>query len=402
MMNWLFTDMDAYFASVEQYLRPELRGRPVGIIPVETDFTCVIAASYDAKRHGVKTGTGVRDARRMCPGIKLVKARPSVYVEKHHELLRSVDQIAQVEKVYSIDEWSVQLRGPQREPAAARHLAEEVKRKVLNDFGPWLSCSIGVAPTRLLAKIASGLGKPNGLTVLSADDLPGRLEHLKLTDLCGISSGMLARLQAHGVHTVRQLWETDQREATRIWGSVSGGQWWAGFHGIDLPEVATRRSSMSHGSVLAPEFRTEEGAKLILSRLICKLGQRLRRHGYVAQTLRVSLRDERGGRYGDEIGVPLVNDTATMLHQFFRLWERRRPNGQAIKKVDLVVGGLKLATEVSRPLIEEFDKLARASKAVDAINLRWGASKVYFAPMHNCRQAMENKIAFGRIPDASD
>ena len=75
---------------------------------------------------------------------------------------------------------------------------------------------------------------------------------------------------------------------------------------------------------------------------------------------------------------------------------------RAIKKVDVVVGGLKLATEVSRPLIEEFDKLARASKAVDAINLRWGAAKVYFAPMHDCRQAMENKIAFGRIPDASD
>src|SRR5262245_53022329 len=107
MMNWLFTDMDAYFASVEQHLRPELRGRPVGVIPVETESTCVIAASYDAKRYGVKTGTGVRDARRLCPGIKLVKARPSIYVEKHHELLRSVDQIAQVEKVYSIDEWSV-------------------------------------------------------------------------------------------------------------------------------------------------------------------------------------------------------------------------------------------------------------------------------------------------------
>lgn len=113
-------------------------------------------------------------------------------------------------------------------------------------------------------------------------------------------------------------------------------------------------------------------------------------------------RDERGGRDGDEIGVPRIHDTATLLHQFIKLWERRRPAVRAIKKVDVVVGGLKLATEVSRPLIEEFDKLARASKAVDAINLRWGAAKVYFAPMHICRQAMENKIAFGRMRDASD
>lgn len=112
--------------------------------------------------------------------------------------------------------------------------------------------------------------------------------------------------------------------------------------------------------------------------------------------------NKRGGRDGYKIGGPRIHDTATLLHQFFKLWERRRPAVLAIKEVDVVVGGLKLATEVLRPLIEEFDKLARASKAVDAINLRWGAAKVYFAPMHNCRQAMENKIAFGRIPDASD
>jgi DNA polymerase-4 len=79
-MNWMLTDMDAYFASVEQSLRPELRGRPVGVIPVETESTCVIAASYDAKLLGVKVGTGVREARSLCPGIVLVKARPKIYV----------------------------------------------------------------------------------------------------------------------------------------------------------------------------------------------------------------------------------------------------------------------------------------------------------------------------------
>src|SRR5271154_5913019 len=90
-MNWLFIDMNSYFASVEQHLRPDLRGRKVAVIPVESENTCVIAASYDAKRCGVKTGTRVRDAKRLCPEIALVKARPDVYVKTHHAILRSID-----------------------------------------------------------------------------------------------------------------------------------------------------------------------------------------------------------------------------------------------------------------------------------------------------------------------
>src|SRR5271154_2905282 len=103
-MNWLFIDMNSYFASVEQHLRPELRGRAVAVIPVESEHTCVIAASYDAKIHGVKTGTRVSDARRLCPGITIVKARPDIYVQVHHAILRSVDKCAPIHKVYSIDE----------------------------------------------------------------------------------------------------------------------------------------------------------------------------------------------------------------------------------------------------------------------------------------------------------
>jgi DNA polymerase IV len=259
-MNWMLTDMDSYFASVEQYLRPELRGRPVGVIPVETDSTCVIAASYDAKRLGVKVGTLVREARQLCPGISLVKARPQIYVQVHHRILQSVDQCALVDRVYSIDEWTIQLRGETRQPDKAQKLARDIKRRLLEDFGPWLTCSVGIAPTRLLAKIASDLQKPDGLTVLSVDDMPQRIANLSLDDLCGISDGMLARLNRFGIHNIRELWEVSREEAVRVWGSVSGAHWWAGFHGHDEPEPPTRRRAMSHSNVLAPQFRNEAGA----------------------------------------------------------------------------------------------------------------------------------------------
>lgn len=398
-MNWMLTDMDSYFASVEQYLRPELRGRPVAVIPVETDTTCVIAASYDAKRFGVKTGTGVREARRMCPGLVLVKARPKIYVQMHHRVLRSMDRSAEVHRIYSIDEWTVRLRGGDRDPERARTIARDIKRRTREEFGPWLTCSIGIAPSRLLAKIASGLEKPDGLTILSVADMPGRVEHLSLEKLCGIGQGMVARLHRHGIRNVRDLWGLSRDQSVRAWGSVAGAQWWAGFHGIDEPEQPTARRSMSHGSVLEPRFRTEEGARCIMVRLVCKLGHRLRRDGYLAGSLRISVRDEYGGGFADEIGLPAVDDTPTLLQQFARLWGRRPPLGRVIKKVDVCVGGLVLASQVSQPLFGEIEKLRRLSRTLDKINERWGPSTVYFGTLHDYRHPMENKIAFGRIPD---
>ncbi len=401
-MNWLMTDMNSYFASVEQYLRPELRGRPVAVIPLETDSTCVIAASYDAKRRGVKTGTGVREARQLCPGIALIKARPAIYVQVHHRILQSVDQCAEVHRIYSIDEWTVHLQGDNRHPEQAQNLAQDIKRKLLADFGPWMTCSIGIAPTRLLAKIASNLQKPDGLTLLPIDDLPGRIEHLSLKDLCGISNGMLARLDKHGIRNIRALWEVSREQAVRIWGSVTGAHWWAGFHGHDEPEIPTRRRSMSHGNVLEPRFRNEAGARAIMVRLVCKLGHRLRQSGYLARSLRISVKDVQGSRISEEIGLPSVDDTPTLLHQFYKLWERRTPGGYPIKKVDVCVAGLVLASQVSRPLFDEIEKLQRVSQTIDAINDRWGSSTVYFGPVHDYRHLMENKIAFGRIPDELD
>jgi DNA polymerase-4 len=320
----------------------------------------------------------------------------------HHRILQTVDKCAEVERVYSIDEWTVRLRGEQQRPEQAQRLAQDIKGEILKDFGPWMTCSIGIAPTRLLAKIASNLQKPNGLTVLPVGDLPSRLESLRLKDLCGISHGMLARLDQHGIRNIRELWEVSREQAVSIWGSVLGAQWWAGFHGHDEPEVPPRRRSMSHGNVLDPQFRNEEGARGILVRLVCKLAQRLRRSGYLAKSLRIAVKDVVGGRFSTEIDLPAVDDTPTLLQQFYKLWQRRPPGGYPIKKVDVCVGGLVLASQVSRPLFSEVEKLQRVSHTLDKINERWGSSSVYFGPMHHYRQPMENKIAFGRIPDEVD
>lgn len=405
--NWLFIDMNSFFASVEQHLRPELRGRMVGVIPVQSEGTCIIAASADAKRLGVKVGTRVRDARRLCPEIVLVKARPAVYVNVHKAVGRSIDRCAPIHKVYSIDEWAIRLMGTEQDPGHATDLAHRIKREIRRDFSPWLTCSIGIAQTRLLAKIASDLHKPDGLTTLHASELPGRLERQQLNDFPGIAGAMLRRLHAAGVRTVRQLWDLSPQESRRIWGSVQGEIWWHGFHGTDLPEAPTRRRSINHSNMLPPEHRDDAGAHAVLVRLLCNAAHRLRYHGHVAYRLHIHVRTYTGRDWDTDTALDGTQDTLTIVRVFESLWRARpwafgdEPEWRPFAKVTITLSGLKPLTEAAPTLFEATRPAPPLSHAIDRITQRWGRNAVYFGSVHHCRHAMEDKIAFGRIPDES-
>jgi DNA polymerase IV len=135
VLNVLYVDMNSYFASVEQQLRPELRGRPVAVVPVEADTTSCIAASYEAKAFGVRTGTRVGDAKAMCPGLVLVMARTDEYIKMHHAMQTAIDSVLPVAMVHSIDEVSCRLLGTQRQPDVALRLAQAVKQATARRCG---------------------------------------------------------------------------------------------------------------------------------------------------------------------------------------------------------------------------------------------------------------------------
>src|SRR6185437_6694085 len=156
-LPWLLLDLNSYFASVEQELRPELRGRPIAVVPVMADTTCSIAASYEAKAFGVRTGTRVSDAKQMCPGIVLVEGRHEVYVDYHNRIVEAVEQCVPVSAVLSIDEMASSLVGREQPLSAALNLAQRIKASIRENVGSTLRCSIGLAPNRYLAKIASDM-----------------------------------------------------------------------------------------------------------------------------------------------------------------------------------------------------------------------------------------------------
>jgi DNA polymerase-4 len=397
-VNYLYVDMNSYFASVEQQLRPELRGRPVAVVPVQAETTCCIAASYEAKQRGVRTGTAVHEARRLCPGISLVEARPHEYVRMHHRIHQAVDSCVPVQAVLSIDEMVCRLAGADRPVEGARRLAERIKAILRREVGPYLRCSIGLGPNRTLAKVAADMQKPDGLTVIRALELPGRLHELALRDLPGVGPRMEQRLLSWGVTTVKRLCELSAVELARIWESKLLGQsWWHRLRGDDLPEPPTRRRTVSHSRVLPPDWRDDRHAGEILLRLTEKVAARLRHLGCWTGSIGVWSQDLGTRSWQERRRLSLCQDTSTLLAVVGQIWGRK-PAGRPLK-IGVVLSELVENGNATPPLWETERKLTALSHAMDRVNQRYGSHSLYFAALHDVLEEAPTRIAFTNIPD---
>ncbi|NJN36759.1 MAG: hypothetical protein HC794_06490 [Nitrospiraceae bacterium] len=223
---------------------------------------------------------------------------------------------------------AIRLLRDEQQPERAITLARRIKAQVYSDLSPALRCSVGIASTRLLAKTACDLQKPDGLTCLTDNLLPDALAGLSITDIPGISTGISTRLRRAGVLSVTDLWELARGDCRRLWGSVQGEYFWCGLHGVDAAEPPTRRSSMGHAHVLPPVYRNEAGVHALLVRLLCKLGTRLRFHGYFAHQLHAtSSAFQDPLQWARDIPLPCVQDTPTLLKHLDRLWSQRPQSG---------------------------------------------------------------------------
>ncbi|MBI2605963.1 MAG: DNA polymerase [Deltaproteobacteria bacterium] len=409
-LRWLLVDFNAYFASVEQQERPELRGKPVAVVPSLVDTTCAIAASYEAKAFGIKTGTLVRDVRRLCPKAQIVEARPDLYVKYHDRLVGAVESCLPVSAVLSIDEMACRLGGGDRDEAAARKLAREVKAAV-RGVGGVLRCSIGIAPNRFLAKLASDTQKPDGLVVLRARDLPGSIQHLGARELCGIGPRMERRLAARGVRTVADLFALTPAEMRAAWGGVNGDRFYRSLRGEEVDREESARKSIGHSHVLAPELRTPEKALAVAERLIHKVAARLRSNGLWARGFSLHVRFQGDGGKGSatswnadawsrQARLLECQDTLTLLETVRRLWKEAmeeapmdRPFGVGVAVFDLVEDAHHTFSLFSE------DRRAQLSRAMDRINEKFGRDSTYFGGVRGADFTAPMRIAFTQIPD---
>lgn len=398
MVRYLFIDMNSYFASVEQLDNPNLRGRPVGVAPVLAETSCCIAASYEAKRWGVKTGTGVRDARLICPDIVIVEAHPRRYVEVHHAIVKAVEKVIHVDKVMSVDEMACKLLGQERDVAQACQLGLDIKAAIRQKVGESLTCSVGIGPNVMLAKVAADMQKPDGLTIIEQHELPGRLEVLDLEDLPGIGPRMRKRLNKQGIVTIRQLCQLSLRELSQQWESkVQGERWYHALRGEDISDIATRRSSVGHSHVLPPQLRTETDAWAVLQRMLYKAAMRLRHDHLKAQSITVQLNYLGRDSWRLRERIDPTGDTPTLLRVLHHLYWQK-PVGK-ILKVGVVLGDVVEGSQIPNHLFEHDRHLLALSQVMDRVNHRFGIQGAYFGGLHHVLQRAPMRIAFNRIPN---
>jgi DNA polymerase-4 len=416
-VNWLFLDMNSYFASVEQQVQPRLRGKPTAVVTVDVDSTVCIAASYEAKAFGVSTGTALGEAQKKCPDLNVVVARHEIYVEYHKKIIAAVEQnCLHISKIISIDEMECRLRGRDTQISNAQELARQVKQAIYS-VGEMLHCSVGLAPNRFLAKVASNMKKPDGLITLTADQLPQILFSLKPRDLPGIGHNMEQRLLKQGIATMEQLWQFDMDQMTQLWGGVLGTRMWLKLRGIDFDERESQTTSISHQHVLPPELRTREQACAVGKKLLHKAAVRLRKAKLwtSAMVIYVLFSRDQNSKNGDSKGYwmhhdrplweaslrfPSCQDTMTLVNVFQEAWKdcpKRRPVMVSVALLDLMPENMRNMT-----LFDEMyggGKFDRLAQAMDSVNAKYGSTTLYLGGIHNVRNAAPPRIAFKSIPD---
>jgi len=334
-----------------------------------------------------------------------------------------VERCCPVAHTPSIDEMVCQLMGREREPPNARRIALEIKQAIKDDVGETLRCSIGMAPNRYLAKIASDMQKPDGLIGLLPSQLPRAIAHLALRDLPGVGARTEKRLNGKGITTMEQLLALDRPGMHKLWDSVWGDRLYHWLRGADTgddgaPVPTDVQKSLGHSHVLGPEFRSDEGAWSVAHKLLHKASMRLRMEkfycGSMAVSIKYALTREQAERveskkhssgiqgtgWGMEARFRECQDTLSLLDVLKKTWAKR-PQGPEYAKpffVGVTLRDLMPEADHQDDLFGEPDNRNQLSATMDKLNLKYGHSTLHFAGMLPARETAPTRIAFTQIP----
>lgn len=404
----LYLDFDGFFASVEQLREPRLRGRPVGVVPYQGGGrTCIIACSREAKARGVKSVMMVDEARAVCRDLVLVPQKPDLYRRAHNALVSEIGTVIPVDQVKSIDELSCWLDRKHR--AAPHELADRIKTVIRYNIGATLTCSIGMAANRHLAKIASDTRKPDGLVIWHPEDVPAQLARLKLADIPGIGRSMAKRLARAAVVDIPGFMALQPKQARALWRNVTGERLWYALHGYAVESPETERNMFGHSRVLPPDGRGLDDARVMGRLLLTKAARRMRRANFYASALYLSLRGyERS--WGDVEALGEVADDMAILAAFARLWEHVVaviPPATKILRLSVTLGELTDAGARQPDLFANDDaerqRCETLTQAMDSLNARYGQTVVSLGPWAPPAGGnVGSKISYTRIPEAED
>lgn len=395
--------MNAFFASCEQHAQPELRGKPVGVTPALGPSACIVAASYEAKAHGITTGWRAGEALRRLPDLILVPGNHRYYTEVHNKILHFLQsEIAPTVKVLSVDEFGIPLDKHEQWTPNAHTLALRIKEGICDIFSPYLRCSVGIAPNMYLAKLGTEIQKPNGLVILQHHTLLDAFVQLKLRDLPGINWAMSRQLNALGIRTPVDFYHASQSFLHAALG-IAGDAWWYNLHGYNLKHSNGFRAndqpkSISHSHVLAPAYRTKSKGRAVLYKLWIKVADRLRDKDLATSHIAVMVRGHTQ-RWEYTATVTPTQNVFTVFKHIAHAYEHELPERFTPKQILVVCHAL--SPHIPEPVSlfpDASPKVSQLFTASKYLNHRYGRWTVKPASLLLAGDAAPNRITFQK-PD---
>ncbi|MBI2355402.1 MAG: DNA polymerase IV [Deltaproteobacteria bacterium] len=378
----LHIDMNAFFASVEQQANPELRGRPIAVTG-SGHRTVITTSSYEARAFGVKTGMAVWEARRCCPELIIVIGDNRKYTHTSREIMAMMLDYTPEVEVFSIDEAFMDVTHSLSIFGTPENIAFELKARIRNRFG--ITCSIGIAPNKLLAKLASDMQKPDGLTTIPPEGIAGVMERLPVKDLCGIGRNTERQLALMGIRTCGELGRCAEERLTRKFGILGPRLRRMGQGRDDSPVVPfgeeAEVKSVGHSMTLERDIEAREDILRVLLRLSEMVGRRARRYNVSGRTVSLYI------RYADFFSS---FGRQTTLKNYINLSDEiyRAALGildsvtleQPVRLMGVTLSNLNHQAE-QLPLFEEERKRLFATRAMDEVNSRFGDTAVTFGTL---------------------
>ena len=375
-------DMNAFFASVEQQANSELRGKPIAVIG-SGGRTVITTASYEARAFGVKTGMATWEARRCCPQIILVVGDNRKYTYTSRRIMEMMNDYTPQVEVFSIDEAFLDIGGSLSIFGTPERIAYLLKARILHSFG--LKCSIGIAPNKLLAKLASDMQKPDGLTIIRPEDVNRTMERLPVGELCGIGRKMQRHLALMSIYTCGELGRCDPERLTKKFGVV-GRRLKEMGQGVDTTPVQPADEddavkSVGHSMTLRQDVSRRDDILKYLLQLSEMVGRRARRYAVSGKTITLHIRF---ADFYSNIGKQDTLGTAVCLSEdiyraavaILDALELNQPIRQlGIKLSNLQHGAGQL------PLFPEERRKTEAVRAMDMVNNRYGDFTVTFGTL---------------------
>lgn len=391
----MYVDINSCFASIEQLYNPSLIGKPIIVAAYKTERGCVLAASREAKKFGVKTGNLVYEARKICPQVIVLECDPPKYRKVHYKLKTLLGRYTENVIAKSIDEFVMDLNGYPAFRQGMVKTAFEIKSRIKKEIGAALTVSIGISTNHYLAKVASDHQKPDGLTVINKNNYEEIYKNMKLTDLCGIKKRNAIRLHSAGIRNVFEMYNSGVQRLKSAFNSVFGYYWFLRLHGFEIDNVESTRKSFGNQYVLPKATGGEKELLPILQKLVEKMGKRLRDKSYTTKGIHLALwyGDHTFFHHGENLSNPVFSsrDLYQKILYLFNSFPKK-----PVREIAVGCFNLSRTRNFQQELFCNINRELKLSSVIDRINDRYGDWTLIPAQMLLAKTAVPDRIAFGK------